>query len=104
LDLLSKSNQVVLSERQRLANQLQIAEVEKRHAAEQVVKMQEQVLVERAEKANLAEGVKTLAEKSSELTQEIRENRPLAPNEIFNQFLTNRVPAILNASRPGLFA
>ncbi len=100
---LSKSNQLALSERQRLAGQLQVAEVEKRHAAEQVVKMQEQVQVERAEKAKLAEGVKALATKSTELTQEIRENRPLAPNAIFEEFLTNRVQASINASRPGIF-
>ncbi|MEO5802661.1 MAG: hypothetical protein ABIR24_03960 [Verrucomicrobiota bacterium] len=103
LALLSKSNQFVLSERQRLAGQLQVAEVEKRHATEQAVKLQEQVQVERAEKAKLAEGVKALATKSTELTQEIRENRPLAPNAIFEEFLTNRVQALISASRPGVF-
>ena len=35
--------------------------------------MQEEVKVEREEKAKLAEGVKVLASKSGELTQEIRE-------------------------------
>ncbi|MDQ6632513.1 MAG: hypothetical protein M3Y82_12295 [Verrucomicrobiota bacterium] len=100
---LSRSNQIVLNERQQLAGQLQVAEVEKRHATAQAAKMQEEVVVERAEKAKLAEGVKTLATKSGELTQEIRENRPLAPNTIFSEFLTNRVQARINASRPGLF-
>lgn len=104
LERLSQSNQLASVERQRLAGQLQVAEVEKRHATEQAVKMQEQVQVERAEKAKLAEGVKTLATKSGELTQEIRENRPLAPNTIFNEFLTNRIAARFNASRPGFFA
>lgn len=101
---LSKSNQVVMAERQRLEGDLRVAEVEKRHAAEQVAEMQEQVQVERAEKAKLAEGVKALATKSTELTQEIRENRPLAPNAIFQEFLTNRVKADFSASRSGLFA
>lgn len=100
---LSKTNQAVLNERQRLAGQLQVAEVEKRNAARQVAQMQEQVQVERAEKAKLAEGVKTLAARSGELTQEIRDNRPLAPNTIFSDFLTNRVQALINATRPGLF-
>ncbi|MBI3849390.1 MAG: hypothetical protein HY298_03715 [Verrucomicrobia bacterium] len=100
---LSKSNQVGLAERQRLAGQLQVAEVEKRHATEQAARMQEQVKIEREEKTKLAEGVKTLAAKSGELTQEIRENRPLAPNTIFSDFLTNRVKAEFNASRPGVF-
>ena len=101
LSQLAKSNQLVQSDRQRLAGQLQVAEVEKRHATEQVARMQEEVKVEREEKAKLAEGVKVLASRSGELTQEIRENRPLAPNAIFNQFLTNRVEARFTASRSG---
>ena len=100
---LAQSNQNVVSEKQRLATQLQVAEVEKRHATEQVVAMKEQVQVERAEKAKLAEGVKTLASNSTQLAQEIRENRPLAPNTIFDEFRANRVRASINAFRPGLF-
>jgi hypothetical protein len=100
---LAQSNAIVLSEKQRLATQLQVAEVETRHANEQAARMQEEVKVERAEKAKLAEGVHALASKSSELTQEIRENRPLAPNTIFNEFLTNRVQARFAGVRPGLF-
>jgi hypothetical protein len=99
---LEKSNLVVLGEKQRIAGQLQVAEVEKRHATEQVAKVQELVKVEREEKAKLAEGVKALASKSGELTQEIRESRPLTPNAIFNDFLTNRVQARVNAMRAGL--
>jgi len=99
---LAQSNQAVLSEKQRLATQLQVAEVEKRHATEQAARMQEQVQVEREEKAKLAEGVKALASKSGELVEEIRENRPLAPNHIFNNFLTNRVFASISGSRPGI--
>jgi hypothetical protein len=105
LDSLSRSNQAVLAERQQLAGQLQVAQVERRNATEQVVRMQEEVKVERAEKAKLAEGVKTLASRSGELAQEVkevRENRPLAPNTIFNTFLSNRVEASFTASRSGL--
>ncbi len=105
---LQKSNQVVLAEKVQLATKLQVAEVERRHASEQVVAMQEQVKTEREEKARLtqqatqlAEGVKVLASKSGELAQEVRENRPLAPNQIFNEFATNRVAARFNAMRPG---
>jgi predicted nuclease with TOPRIM domain len=103
IDQLGQSNQVVLAEKQRLSTQLQVAEVEKRSATEQAVRMQEQVKVEREEKAKLAEGVKALASKSGELTQEIRENRPLAPNTIFNDFITNRVKADFSAVRAGVF-
>ncbi|PWU11850.1 MAG: hypothetical protein C5B50_22595 [Verrucomicrobia bacterium] len=96
---LARSNQLVLAERQQLAGQLQVAEVEKRHAAEQVVKMEEQVKVEREEKAKLAEGVKVLANQSQDLAREVRENRQLAPNTIFNEFVTNRVQARFDAFR-----
>ncbi len=65
--------------------------------------MKQEVTVEREEKAKLAEGVKALASKSGELTQEIRENRPLTPNTIFNEFVTNRVEARFNAVRSGAF-
>jgi hypothetical protein len=65
--------------------------------------MQQQVQAERAEKAQLAEGFKALATNSGALTQEIRENRALAPNTIFSDFVTNRVQARLLASRSGLF-
>jgi len=102
LTQLAKSNELALVEKQRLAGQLQVAETEKRYAAENAVRMQEQVKVEREEKAKLAEGVKALASKSGELTQEIRENRPLTANTIFNDFLTNRVEARFDAYRSGL--
>jgi len=50
----------------------------------------------------LAEGVKALASKSDQLAQEIQQSRPLAPNTIFNQFVTNRVRAAFSAVRSGL--
>ena len=101
LGQLSESNQLVLTEKQRLAGQLQVAEAEKRMATDQAIRMQEEVKVERAEKAKLAEGVKALASKSDQLAQEIQQNRPLAPNTIFNQFVTNRVQASFSAVRSG---
>lgn len=96
------SNQVVLVEKQRLAGQLQVAEVEKRHATEQVVALREQVQVEREEKAKLVEGVKTLASSSTQIVQEIRDSRPLTPNTIFNEFVSNRVQVQFAAVRSGL--
>jgi hypothetical protein len=98
---LSSSNQLAVTEKQRLAGQLQVAETEKRLATERVSLMQEEVKVERAEKAKLAEGVKALASRSDQLAKEIRESRPLAPNTIFNEFVTNRVQASFSAVRPG---
>jgi hypothetical protein len=100
---LGESNRMVLTEKQRLAGQLQVAEVERRHAAEQVVRMSEEVKTEREEKAKLAEGVKALASNSGQLAQEIRENRALAPNTIFNDFVSNRVDASIAGTRAGFF-
>jgi hypothetical protein len=98
---LAASNQVVLGEKQQLATQLQVAEAEKRSATEQVGRMQDEVKAERAEKAKLAEGVSALASKSGELAKEVRENRPLAPNTIYNEFITNRVAARFDAFKTG---
>jgi len=100
---LGKSNETVLTEKQQLANKLQVAEVEKRSASELAARMTEEVKVERQEKAKLAEGVQALATKSSQLAQEIRDNRPLASTTIFNDFVTNRVEAHFNAVRSGFF-
>jgi hypothetical protein len=101
LGQLAQSNQLVLTEKQRLAGQLQVAEAEKRLAAEQAAHMQEEVKVERAEKAKLAEGVKALASSSEHLAQEIQQSRPLAPNTIFSQLVTNRVEVSFWAVRSG---
>ncbi len=110
LKQMEASNQVIQAEKQQLGAQLRVAESEKRSAAEQLTKSMEEVKIERAEKARLtehadklAEGVKTLASRSGELAQEIREHRALAPNTIFNEFSTNRVHARFSAHRSGLF-
>jgi len=100
---LAKNNQIAQDEKQKLAGQLQLAQVEERAATERAALMQQQVQAERAEKAQLAEGFKALATNSGALTQEIRENRALAPNTIFSDFVTNRVQARLLASRSGMF-
>src|SRR5882724_5912797 len=103
LDLLSRSNQITLTEKQRLANQLQLAEADRRAAADRAALMQQEVQATRAENAKLAEGFKTLATNSTQLTQEIRANRPLAPNTIFSEFVSNRVEAGILGARSGLF-
>lgn len=105
-----KSAQSAQSEKQQLAAQLQVSETEKRLTREQVAELRGSVAAERQEKATLqqhastlATNVASLARKSGELTQEIRDYRPLAPNTIFNQFQTNRVTAKFEAVRSGLF-
>jgi len=101
LDLLSRSNLLAQTEKQQLAQQLQLSEVEKRAAAERAAMMQQEVQAEQTENARLAEGFKTLATNSSQLTQELRANTPLAPNTIFSEFVSNRIEANFLASRSG---
>ncbi len=101
LGSLAQSNQMVLNEKQRLAGQLQVSEAEKKLITAQVAQMKDEVKVEREEKAKLAEGVKALATRSDQLAQEIQQNRALAPNTIFNQFVSNRVQATFWGMRPG---
>jgi len=105
-----KAAQSAQAEKQQLSAQLQVSETEKRLTREQVTELRGTVGVERQEKAKLQEhaialatNVATLAKKSGELTQEIRENRSLAPNTIFNQFLINRITVKFEAARTGIF-
>jgi hypothetical protein len=110
LDQLSQSNQVMQAERQKLATQLQVVDAEKRAASELVNRMVDEVKVVREEKAQLAqhadrlaEGVKVLASNSGELAKEIRDHRPLSPNTVFGDFVTNRVTTRFQATRAGIF-
>jgi hypothetical protein len=108
LAMLAKSNQMTLAEKQQLASRLAVAEAEKRSAAELAARMEAEVKVERQEKSRLAqhaeklaEDVSVLANKSGELAKEVRDNRPMAPNAIFNEFASNRVDASFYAFRTG---
>ena len=100
---LAQSNQVAQVEKQRLNTQLQLAESEKKAASENAVHLQEQVKAERAEKAKLADSVKTLAANTGALAQKIDANHPLAPNAVFSAVATNRVDLHFDAMRAGLF-
>lgn len=107
---LEKSRQAAETEKQKIAGQLQVAETEKRMTREQLEVMRGEVQVVREEKAKiqqqatkLAENVGTLADKSEKLTEEIRQNRPLTPNTIFNEFNSNRVQTVFQAGRSGIF-
>lgn len=90
--------------------QMVVAETEKRLAREQLASAQGEVQVVRNEKAKLqevtselAQGVVKMSEKSGELAKEMRDNRPLAANIIFNDFIANRVQTVFHAVRSGLF-
>ncbi len=100
---LQQSNQVMQAERASLSTQLQITQAAHQSALAQMSQLQGEVEAQRQVNAKLAEGVKTLATKSSELAQEIRDSRPLAPNEIYEQLSTNRLLASFYGLKPGVF-
>ena len=110
LSATEKAAQTALAEKQQLNAQLQVSEAEKRLTREQVTELRGTVALEREEKAKiqahatlLATNVATLAKNSVDLTQEIRDNRSLAPNAIFYQFLTNTITTRFEAARSGIF-
>jgi hypothetical protein len=83
-----------------------VGEQEKKTLREAADQLKGQVEVERGERlkvqeanTQLAQGVGQLAQKSGELTKEIRENRPINANVLFNEFAQNRVTATFNATR-----
>lgn len=100
--------------RQRIENlnvAVKVAEQEKQLIAQNLTEAKQQIEVERTERQKvqeqtiqLAQGVGQLAEKSGELSREIRDNRPINSNLIFNDFLANRVQARMTARKPGLFS
>jgi X-X-X-Leu-X-X-Gly heptad repeat protein len=83
-----------------------VAEQEKKNLRETAENLKGQVDTERTERlkvqeanTQLAQGVGQLAEKSGELTKEIRENRPVNANVLYNDFLNQRVTATFKATR-----
>ena len=80
----------------------------KKNLREQTDVLKGQVETERTERikvqettSKLAAGVGDLAVKSTELQKEIRDNRPVNANVIYNDFLANRVQTIFTANRRG---
>lgn len=89
---------------------VKVAEQEKQLLRDTAETLKTQVVAERQERlkvqettTQLAQGVGQLAEKSGELTKEIRDNRPINANVLFNDFLANRVTTKFTAVRAGLF-
>ncbi|MDE3084193.1 MAG: hypothetical protein KGJ37_03100, partial [Verrucomicrobiota bacterium] len=88
---------------------VKVSEQEKQLLRETADTLKGQVEAERQERAKvqattteLAQGVGQLAEKSSEISKEIRENTPINANLLFSEFLANRVHTNFTASRPVL--
>jgi len=85
---------------------VKVAEQEKLLLRETADTLKSQVVAEREERirvqettTQLAQGVGQLAEKSTELSKEIRDNRPVNANTLFNEFLSNRVRTSFVAER-----
>jgi hypothetical protein len=100
---MQKNSQLMASEQEDLRNKLAMSEAANRSAIVQMSQLQEEVDAQRRENAKLSEGVKALAAKSSELAQEIRVSRPMSPNQVFDELITNRVAARFSALKPGIF-
>jgi len=100
--------------RQRIENlnvAVQVAEQEKSMLNKNLVEAKQQAEVERLERykvqeqtTQLTQGVGQLAQKSVELSKEIRDNRPINPNVIFSEFLNSRIETKVTARKPGLFS
>lgn len=89
---------------------VRVAEQEKQMLRVAADTLKVQVEAERQERirvqetaTQLAQGVGQLADSSTALTKEIRENRPINLNVLFNDFLANRVRTTFTATRPSLF-
>ncbi len=95
LDEMSRSNQLAQAEKDALAGQFSWRKCRRAPRMRSAALLQQEALVAHAENAKLAEGFKTLATNSTQLTQEIRANTPLAPNSIFSEFVSNRVEAVI---------
>jgi hypothetical protein len=85
---------------------VKVAEQEKQMLRETADTLKTQVQAERQERlkvqettTQLAQGVGAMAEQSTKLTQEIRENRPINANTLFSDFLANRVATEFTAYR-----
>ncbi|PTX92506.1 hypothetical protein [Opitutus sp. ER46] len=109
LEALSKSHADARKQIEGLTMAVVVAEQEKKNLRETADALKTQVQAERTERikvqeatTQLAQGVGQLAEKSGELSKEIRENRPINANVLFNEFQSNRVTTTLTASRRGL--
>ena len=88
-----------------------VAEQEKQLLSQNLTEAKQQVEAERTERVKvqeqttqLAQAVGQQAEKSGELTKEVRDNKPVNANVIYSDFIANRVTAVITTRRPGLFS
>ena len=96
---------------------VQAARADVAHARQEVVNARAEVKIARTETAvvreekddlrqhadKLATGVANLSEKSEQIQDEIRNNRPLTANSIFDEFRNNQIDTQFSAVKRGVF-
>lgn len=88
---------------------VKVAEQEKVLLRETADTFRQQAEAERVERikvqaatTELAQGVGQLAERSADLSREIRDNRPINANVLFSDFIANRVQTVFTARRDAI--
>jgi hypothetical protein len=109
-DTSEKQLLAISGEVQNLNTKIQAAEEHKKMLNQNVAELRNQVHLERVEKEKiqyrterLTAGFEQLATKSKELTTEFRQSQEINPNQMVNEFLSNRVDVTIKAASRGLF-
>ena len=104
---LRQAKEKLRTEADALRSQLTVAEVQARSSEEKAkltaaslrqAEEEKKKLIEQNQ--SLSQGVSQLAEKSGQITREIREYRPVAPNALYAGYLDRRATVRLMAERP----
>ncbi len=111
-EALTQLEQAQAEARERIENlnvAVKVAEQEKVMLRETAETFRQQAEAERVERikvqeatTELAQGVGQLAERSADLSREIRDNRPINANVLFSDFMANRVQTTFAARREAL--
>jgi len=108
-DILRQAKEKLRTEADALRSQLTVAEVQAKSAEEKMklttaslrqAEEEKKKLLEQNQ--SLSQGVTQLAEKSGQMTKEIREYRPVAPNALYADYLNRRATIRLMAERPSV--
>ena len=108
-ETLRQAREKLRTEADALRSQLTVAEVQAK-SAEEKIKLTTATLRQAEEEKkklleqnqSLSQGVTQLAEKSGQITKEIREFRPIAPNALYADYLNRRATVRLMAERPSV--
>ena len=108
-ETLRQAKEKLRSEADALRSQLTVAEVQAKSAEEKMklttaslrqAEEEKKKLIEQNQ--SLSQGVTQLAEKSGQMSKEIREYRPVAPNALYADYLSRRALVRLMAERPSV--